>query len=109
MTITWAIVQLERKLSDGGVFAVHWQATATSDDSPAFTTRNYGSIGVTADPDDADFIAYDDLTENDCLGWVWAQVSKDDTEARLTADLQALENPTTGDGVPWPTNPQEGE
>ena len=56
---------------------------------------------MTADPDAPDFIPYEDLTEGDCLGWVWDQVSKDDTEARLTAELEALENPTTGDGVPW--------
>lgn len=101
MTITWTVVQLERKLSDGGVFAVHWQATAASDASPVFTTRTYGSTSVSADPVSPDFVPYKDLTENDCLDWVWEQVNKDETETRLGVELQALENPTTGDGVPW--------
>ena len=106
MTITWKVLELDRTLADGGVFAVHWDATAVSDtatdaDGDPLTARTYSAISVTADPDAPDFIAYADLTENDCLGWVWAQVSKDETEARLTAELEALENPTTGDGVPW--------
>ena len=106
MTITWKILQLDRTLTDGGVFAVHWDVTAISDtatdsDGDPLTARIFSAISVTADPDAPDFIPYEDLTENDCLGWVWDQVGKDDTETRLTAKLEALENPTTGDGVPW--------
>ena len=106
MTITWKVLELDRTLADGGVFAVHWDATAVSDtatnaDGDSLRVRTYDVCAVTADPDAPDFIAYEDLTEGDCLGWVWDQVGKDDTEARLTAELEALENPTTGDGVPW--------
>jgi len=106
MTIKWKILQLDRTLADGGVFSVYWDVTAISDTATdaggdSLTARIFNAISVTADPDAPDFIAYADLTENDCLGWVWQQVSKDDTEARLTAELEALENPTTGDGVPW--------
>lgn len=106
MTITWQILLLERELSDGGVYQVHWDCSARAE---GLSARRYGAIAVIADPESPDFIAYDDLTENDCLGWVWAQVSKDDTEAGVAAELEAIKNPTTGTGVPWPTNPQEGE
>ena len=111
MTITWSVVTLDRELSDGGVFLVHWDVIALSDtevvssigdpDVNPLSVRRYGAVGVTADPSSPDFIAYEDLTEADCLGWVWQQVDKDEIEQQVTAELEALEDPTTGEGTPW--------
>jgi hypothetical protein len=35
------------------------------------------------------------------MGWVWEQVSQEETEAALTANIEGQINPTTADGVPW--------
>ena len=53
------------------------------------------------DASSSDFIAYDNLTEANVLGWVQGSVSKDDTEAALAAKINADKTPTTGAGVPW--------
>lgn len=111
MAITWSIVTLDSEVSDGGVFLVHWDATVTSDteavssvgdpDARPLSVRRYGAVGVIADPSSADFIPYEDLTEADCLGWVWQQVDKNQIEQNITAELEELESPTQQTGVPW--------
>jgi len=102
MTIQWRVLELDRKLSDGGVFAVHWQVIAARGEiGDSLMARTYGAISVTPDPESPDFIAYDDLTQDDCLEWVWDQIDKEATELRVTTELEALENPVSGSGTPW--------
>jgi hypothetical protein len=56
---------------------------------------------ATPDPEAADWIAFDALTEADVLAWVWASVDKDTTEASLAAQIEADKNPTSATGMPW--------
>jgi hypothetical protein len=49
-------------------------------------------VGCTPDPEAADWIAFDALTEADVLAWVWASVDKDTTEASLAARTEADKN-----------------
>ena len=97
-TFTWTIPTVERNLSDGGVTIAHWRCTAVDGD---YSASSYGTTSHTPDADAADFIAYDDLTEADVLGWVQTIVGQSDTEAALAAQIEADKNPTTGAGVPW--------
>jgi hypothetical protein len=86
ITYTWTIAQLERNTSDGGVTTVHWRVSAVDGD---YTASSYGTVGCTPDPEAADWIAFDALTEADVLAWVWASVDKDTTEASLAAKIEA--------------------
>jgi hypothetical protein len=95
---TWTIANLERNLSDGGVILAHWRVTEVDGD---YSASSYGTVGFTPDADDPSFIAYDNLTEADVLGWVWANVDQSATEAALTANIEAQKNPVTADGMPW--------
>lgn len=99
-TITWNIIQLDRIAADGGVIVAYWTATAVDDD---YTASAYGSATFPApDPDAPGFIPYEDLTEDDVLGWVWADgVDKDATEEALAANIEAQKNPVVVSGVPW--------
>ena len=97
-TFNWTIAQLERNTSDNGIFIVHWRCTGVDGDN---STGSYGTCSFTPDPTAADFIAFDALTEADVLGWVHAEVSKEDTEASLQAKLDEMANPTTEVGMPW--------
>ena len=97
-TFTWSIAQLERNTSDNGVVIAHWRCTGVDGDN---STGAYGTTSFTPDPTSADFIAFDALTEADVLGWVHADVSKEDTEASLQANLDEMANPTTEVGMPW--------
>lgn len=107
MATTWTISTLERELSDGGVIVAHWRATdsetvGTGDEAVTYSASNYGTCGFTYDASSPDFTPYDQLTQDQVLGWCWNDgVDKDATEASLAANINDQKNPTTADGVPW--------
>jgi hypothetical protein len=76
----------------------HWRVSAVDGD---YTASAYGTVGCSPDPEAADWIAFDALTEADVLAWVWASVDKDTTEASLAAKIEADKNPTSAVGLPW--------
>jgi hypothetical protein len=103
---TWTIANLERNVADGGVTVAHWRVTETEtvgegDDAVTYSASSYGTVGFTPDADADGFIAYDDLTEADVLGWVYEEVDQAETEAALAADIAGQKTPVTADGVPW--------
>jgi hypothetical protein len=96
MTTTWNISQLDRQTSDGFVTTAHWQATAVDGEHSAsiYATCSWSDGTPTVD--------YADLTQEQVLGWIWANgVDKDAVEASLAAQIEAKKNPTTATGVPW--------
>jgi hypothetical protein len=96
MTTTWKIVQLDRKTADGFVTTAHWQATAVDGEHSAsvYATCSWSDGTPTVD--------YADLTQEQVLGWIWANgVDKDAVEASLAAQIEAKKNPVTATGVPW--------
>jgi len=95
---TWTIANLERNVSDGGVTVAHWRVTEVDGD---YSASSYGTCGFTYDAADPSFVPYDNLTESEVLGWVWAEVDQAATEAALTANIEAQKNPVSADGMPW--------
>jgi hypothetical protein len=96
MTTTWTISQLDRQTSDGFVTTAHWQATAVDGEHSAsiYNTCSWS--------DGTPTVAYNQLTQETVLGWIWANgVDKDSVEASLAAQIEAQTNPTTATGVPW--------
>lgn len=103
---TWTIANLERNVADGGVTVAHWRVTETEtvgegDDAVTYSASSYGTVGFTPDASADGFIAFDDLTEADVLGWVHEEVNQADIEAALTADITEQKNPTTASGLAW--------
>jgi len=103
---TWTIANLERNVADGGVTVAHWRVTesetvGTGDDAVTYSASSYGTVGFTPDADADGFVAYDDLTESAVLAWVHESVDQDETEAALTANIEAQKNPVSADGMPW--------
>jgi hypothetical protein len=99
---TWTIANLERQLSTGGVTVAHWRVTESETvGEDTFTASSYGTCGFTPDADADDFVAYDDLTEEVVMGWVHEEVSQEDTEAALLANIEGQKNPVSADGMPW--------
>jgi len=96
MDITWKIETLDRRTSDGFVTTAHWRATAVDGDYSA-------SIYATCSwPDGQPTIPYTDLTEQEVLGWCWADgVDKAATEQALAANIAGQKNPVTATGTPW--------
>ena len=95
---TWTIANLERNLADGGVTVAHWRVTEVDGD---YSASSYGTVGFTPDASDPSFVPYDNLTESDVMGWVWAEVDQSATEAALTANIELQKNPTSANGMPW--------
>jgi hypothetical protein len=96
MTITWNISQLDRQTSDGFVTTAHWQATAVDGDYSAST---YAPCSWS---DGTPTVAYNQLTQETVLGWIWANgVDKDAVEDSLAAQIELKKNPVQATGVPW--------
>jgi len=101
-TFNWYIANTERYLDTGGIFVVHWRASAEETvGDVTYSASAYGTCGFTPDATADDFVAYDALTEADVLAWVWDSVDKDATESSLTQKIEADKNPVTTTGLPW--------
>jgi hypothetical protein len=94
MTTVWTVSQLDRNTADGFVTTAHWQCTATDGE---YSASVYASCGFDGELS----VAYDSLTEEAVLAWVWEKVDKEATEAAVLAQIEAQKNPVTETGVPW--------
>ena len=89
------INQLERNTVDDSVVTAHWSVNLTDG---AYSASSYGSASFTRDEDSPDFIAFDDLTEADVVGWLTLD---EGLEANLQAQIDEQKTPTTVNGTPW--------
>lgn len=100
--ITWKIEQMIVKPQDGSftdvVVTAAWRCTGVDGN---YSASNYGTAGFSA-PSDT-FVAYADLTEDEVLGWVWANgVDKAEVEANVARELDAQINPpVVPKPLPW--------
>ena len=108
----WTITTLTRDTAPeekaGGVVKAFWSCVANGDSS---TASSYGVAFFTFDPNAPGYTPYDDLTEDQILGWCWAptvdsegvegdpQVNKDNIENSLQIVVDRRK--TTANGVPW--------
>jgi hypothetical protein len=92
--MNWNIVQLDRKTADNYVTTAHWTCTATDGD---FSANAYGTVGFSGDL----VTPYENLTQEQVLGWVWEQIDKAEIEANLNKQIEAQKNPVSETGVPW--------
>jgi len=96
MNTTWTITQLDRQTSNGFVTTAHWTASAVDGDYSAST------YSTSSWADGAPTTPYADLTQEEVLGWIWANgVDKTEVEASLQAQIDLQKNPVTATGVPW--------
>ena len=98
ITYTWTIPTVERNLSDGGITVIHWRCAGVDGEHSA---SSYGTTSHTPDASAEGFIAYDSVTEANCIAWAQAEVNKSDVESGIAAEIAASKTPTTGAGTPW--------
>ena len=102
-TYTWKVGQCDRTLADGVINTLHYTVTAVTEDG-VYSAGAYGSIGLEA-PEAETMIAYDSVTEANCIAWVQAAIGGAEkvTEIQTALDNQLTEKrtPTTGAGTPW--------
>lgn len=101
--ITWTISQLDCYPQVGTetdvVFTAHWQCTGTDG---TYTSQVYSTCAIPA-PDPADFVPYDQLTQDEVLGWCWSNgVDKAATEAAVQTQIDNQINPPiVSPALPW--------
>ena len=96
MTTTWTITQCDRLTADGFITTAHWTASAVDGDYTAsvYSTCSFAE-GVASTP-------YANVTEQDVLGWVWANgVDKEAAEAALAQNIADQKAPKVSTGTPW--------
>lgn len=94
-TITWGINTLDRDVATGFVRTAHWICTAVDGEHTASIYSTCGWADGTVN------IAYDALTPETVLGWVWESVDKQATEDALAANIALQKNPVQASGTPW--------
>lgn len=102
MNHTWKIYDLKRTIADGIVTKVTY---ACESELSGSTTRKIGELAVIGSADDADFIAYEDLTQDIVLGWVTSSIDTSSLEtansASIAASIVARAAITERNGTPW--------
>jgi len=93
-TITWTVSPMERRTSDNFVHTAHWQCVGVDGDIS-------DSVYATCSWDGEPVAAYDGLTQDQVLAWIWETVDKDATEAAVQAKIDAKKNPVSASGLPW--------
>jgi len=82
------------------VFTVHWTCAGTDG---IYNASIYSTCSVPAPT--TNFTPYDQLTQEQVLGWVWANgVDKDEIEANLNQQIATQKNPpVVTPPLPWVT------
>lgn len=95
MQVKWTISNLDRKVETGYVYQAHWRCDAVDGEFSAsvYATCSWSEGQPT--------VAYDALTQETVLGWVWASVDKQAAEDAVTAQINAQKNPVQASGLPW--------
>lgn len=97
---TWNVVQMDRLTSDGFVVTVHYNVSAEEGE---FTASTYGSVGYTQE--EGNYTPYEQLTQEQVIGWVQESLGKDTVEEALAAQIEAQKNPVQVSGLPWSETP----
>tara|TARA_R110002073_G_scaffold167150_1_gene323774 strand:- start:110 stop:433 length:324 start_codon:yes stop_codon:yes gene_type:complete len=102
-TYTWKVGQCNRNLSDGMISTLHYTVNAATEDG-VYSVGAHGSVGLEA-AELKSMIAYDDVTEEQAIGWAQAAIGGADKVSKIHAsldnELTEKRTPTTGTGLPW--------
>ena len=104
-TMKWKVENLVYYPTKDGksqvVYEVSWRCNGTEEkDGETYSSSAAGNNIITYDAD-ASFTAFDDLTEDQVLGWIWeTDVVKADIEATVQASVDEHITPTSVVGVP---------
>ena len=101
--MNWNISQLDCKVLEGDLsdvcIVVHWQC---SDEVDGYSASVYATCSLPS-PDPESFTPYASLTQEQVLGWIWANgVDKDATEAAVLQQIENQKNPpVVAPPLPW--------
>ena len=100
INFTWTINDLHSLSNSGGVVKAMWQCRGYTDSD---SKTVLGETTFEPNKNDPDFIKYQDLLEDDVIGWIWASEEnfkaeiENSIEARMNNELPQYEI----NGMPW--------
>ena len=103
--MNWNISAMDCRVQEGQyqdvVITVHWQCTDTQEiDGKEYSGRVYSTCSLPAP--EGSFIAYNDLTQDIVLGWIWANgVDQAATEV-LASQSSGMPEPESAPLQPLP-------
>ena len=102
-TINWVISALDcstTEVNPDTVITAHWQCNGTDG---TYNASIYSTCSFA--PPEGTFTPYADLTQEQVLGWCWANgVDKDTTEAAVGQQIaNQINPPVTSPKLPWVT------
>lgn len=102
-TITWSVTAMDCYPQEAGqsdvVFTVHWTCSGVQDE---YNASAYSTCVVPA-PTGGSFTPYADLTQEQVLGWIWADgVDKTAVESNVQQQInQQINPPVVTPSLPW--------
>lgn len=106
--VSWSVDNLIRRTSDGGVVVVRWSVSLVGHvdahgETHTIPLKKSGECKFEPDPSSDGFIAYENLTEDNVLSWVFSIVDRQSVEDEMAARLDAKRNSIMqfDSGVPW--------
>ena len=111
MEKNWTIADLKRYPENGLVFDVTYIINFTLED---IQDRHVGRLQLEGNPEDKNFIPFDELTEETVIEWVKETLGEDkineiysNMETRLEDKVDRKNNPPFLEGKPWDENLEE--
>ena len=105
MEIQWSVEKLISDKKSGGVVRVEWNSfVKETRNQEILVASRSGEVEFAPDPSSSDFIAFENLSENDVLSWVWSSVDKNSIETELKKqieDFEAQPETLTTEEIPW--------
>lgn len=102
MNHTWSILNLKRVTSTGVVTEIKYQCQSEHDN---MIDRQIEKLIITGSTSDEGFIEYDNLTEENVLGWVNNLADTSSIETSLSSSiedmLEVISQNTSSEGTPW--------
>ena len=102
----WAVTNLDCKVQEDGlsdvVYQCHWRCSATEvDGDKTYSASVYSTCSVPGPG--TPFTPYADLTQDQVLGWIWANgVDKAATEAAVQQQIELQKHPVVvSPPLPW--------
>lgn len=99
ITYDWSITNTTYEIATGGITSASWQCVATHTDGTTDDLRSAVHLGYNVN--NPDFVPYADVTEAMVIGWVQAKLDVVEIEQSLAEEIDELQNPVTGEGLPW--------
>jgi hypothetical protein len=95
----WQVVNTERNNDESeGIVILHYRVDCVDGE---YTASVYGTVSLTPDPSDANYVAYQDVTHDVAVSWLKDSMDAAEIEAGLTANIESQKTPATLAGMPW--------